>query len=155
MPARRVAVGSNHCAAELLPQGPRRFVPSQSELSLELRRRECEFAWECAESRMAHRRVTIGEFRNHLSSYVLRAERGETIAICRRNRVVALLQPLKHPGRKSSGLLGSLKGTARIVADYRTRENQRPLVPAERSGRELWGDGSTRTVRKLRDEWSR
>ena len=35
-----VAVGSDHCATELLQHDPRRFIPSQTELSLELQRGE-------------------------------------------------------------------------------------------------------------------
>jgi antitoxin (DNA-binding transcriptional repressor) of toxin-antitoxin stability system len=69
----------------------------------------------CVGMDMAHRKVKIRGFRNHFSSYVLRAERGETIAICRRNREVALHQPPKQSGHESGRLLGSLEGTARIV----------------------------------------
>jgi prevent-host-death family protein len=32
---------------------------------------------------------------------------------------------------------------------------QEPLVPMEGSGRGLWGEDSRRTLRDLRDEWSR
>jgi len=32
---------------------------------------------------------------------------------------------------------------------------QQPLTPVAGSGRGLWGQNSTRTLRKLRDEWSR
>ena len=35
------------------------------------------------------------------------------------------------------------------------RRGQQPLVPVAGSGRGLWGRDSTRTLRRLRDEWSR
>ncbi len=63
------------------------------------------------------RRVKIGEFRNRVSSYVRQAERGETIAILRRNREVALLQPSKRHRVADKKLLGCLKGTARALVD--------------------------------------
>ena len=63
------------------------------------------------------RRVKIGEFRNQVSSYVRQAERGETIAILRRNREVALLQPSKRHRVAAEKLLGCLKGTARVLVD--------------------------------------
>jgi hypothetical protein len=41
------------------------------------------------------------------------------------------------------------------IGSYGIATRQRPLLPAAGSGRGLWGKGSTRTLRKLRDEWSR
>jgi prevent-host-death family protein len=68
-------------------------------------------------SGMVQRRVQIGEFRNRVSSYISRAERGETIAILRRNREVALLQPASRDRGANEKLVGCLKGTARVVGD--------------------------------------
>ena len=61
--------------------------------------------------------VKIAELRNHVSRYVRRAERGETVVIVNRSRPVAALgpyAPARRPGRR---LLGLLKGTAKIQGD--------------------------------------
>ncbi len=60
--------------------------------------------------------MKIGEFRDRVSHYISRAERGETIAILRRNREVALLQPPEHRA-VAKRLLGCLEGTARALGD--------------------------------------
>jgi prevent-host-death family protein len=61
------------------------------------------------------------------------AEQGRSTIITRYGRPVAALVPIAAYG----------------IAP------QQPLLPAEGSGRGLWGKDSSRTVRKLRDEWSR
>jgi hypothetical protein len=38
---------------------------------------------------------------------------------------------------------------------YDAAIRQEPLTPLAGSGRGLWGKSSLRTIRKLRDEWSR
>jgi prevent-host-death family protein len=62
------------------------------------------------------RKVKIGEFRNRVSSYIRRVERGETISIMRRNREVALLLPPERRGAPER-LLGCLEGTARALGN--------------------------------------
>jgi hypothetical protein len=41
------------------------------------------------------------------------------------------------------------------IEAYGSAVRQQPLVPIEASGRGLWGKPSSRTLRRLRDEWSR
>jgi prevent-host-death family protein len=56
-------------------------------------------------------KVRIGEFRDHVSEYLRRAEHGETIVILNRDREVAVLQR-PAPRRVPRRLLGCMKGTA-------------------------------------------
>ena len=74
------------------------------------------------------------EARNQLPALLEAAEQGRPTIITRHGRPVAALVPIEAYG----------SGVA-----------QQPLLPVEGSGRGLWGKDSTRTVRKLRDEWSR
>lgn len=83
----------------------------------------------CTESRKG-----AEEARNELPALLDAAENGRSTIITRRGRPVAVLAP---------------------IGEYRTAAQQRPLLPAEGSGRGLWGADSRRTVRRLRDEWSR
>ena len=62
-------------------------------------------------------RVKIGEFRDRASELIRRAARGETVVILNRDREVAKIVPVKPAGRTDRGLLGSLRGTARIRGD--------------------------------------
>jgi prevent-host-death family protein len=61
--------------------------------------------------------VAIGELRDHVSQYVRRAEKGETIIIVNRRREVAILQPWPGRSRSPKRLLGALKGTARTTGN--------------------------------------
>jgi len=79
-------------------------------------------------------RKGAAEARNELPALLDAAENGRSTIITRRGRPVAVLAPLDAQG---------------------TAAQQRPLLPAEGSGRGLWGADSRRTVRRLRDEWSR
>jgi len=74
------------------------------------------------------------EARNQLPDLLAAAERGQTTMITRHGRPVALLVP---------------------VEAYGTALRQQPLTPLAGSGRGLWGKNSTRTLRKLREEWNR
>lgn len=69
-------------------------------------------------------KVAIGELRDHVSHYVRRAERGETIVIVNRSREVAVLQPWRGRGPRPTHLLGCLKGTASIRGDIVS-----PIIP--------------------------
>ena len=80
------------------------------------------------------RRKGAEEARNRLPDLLDAAERGQSTVITRRGRPVAALVP---------------------VAPQGTPAGQAPLSPAEGSGRGLWGRNSARTIRRLRDEWSR
>jgi prevent-host-death family protein len=74
------------------------------------------------------------EARNQLSALLEAAERGESTIITRHGRPVAALVPIATCG---------------------AAVRQEPLTPVVGSGRGLWGKDSTRTIQKLRDEWSR
>jgi prevent-host-death family protein len=74
------------------------------------------------------------EARNRLPELLAAAEKGQSTIITRHGRPVAALVPI------DAGDLGV---------------QQQPLTPLEGSGRGLWGEDSTRTLRELREEWSR
>jgi prevent-host-death family protein len=62
------------------------------------------------------------------------AEEGRSTIITKHGRAVAALMPVK---------------------EYIAASRQQPLVPLEGAGRGMWGEDSARTMRNLRDEWSR
>ena len=74
------------------------------------------------------------EARNQLPDLLEAAEKGRSTIITKHGRPVAALVPL---------------------ADYVANGRQQLLLPLEGSGRGIWGRDSTRTIRGLRDEWSR
>lgn len=83
-------------------------------------------------SRVPHKGAE--EARNRLPELLAAAEKGRSTIISRHGRPVAVLVPLD---------------------EYAASGTQQPLVPLKGSGRGLWGADSTRTVRGLKDEWSR
>jgi prevent-host-death family protein len=72
--------------------------------------------------------------RNQLPDLLEAAENGHSTIITKHGRPVAAIVPLDA---------------------YDAANRQEPLVPMEGSGRGLWGEDSRRTLRDLRDEWSR
>lgn len=74
------------------------------------------------------------EARNQLPALLAEAAKGRATLITRHGRSVAAIVP-------AAGLASSAR--------------QKPLVSLAGSGRGLWGKASTRTVRRLRDEWGR
>ena len=74
------------------------------------------------------------EARKRLPQLLEAAEKGQSTLITRHGHPVAAVVP---------------------VAAYNAAQSQRPLIDAAGSGRGLWGKNSTRTIRRLRDEWSR
>jgi prevent-host-death family protein len=74
------------------------------------------------------------EARNQLPDLLEAAEKGRSTIITRHGRPVAALVPIEA---------------------YGAAIRQQPLMPVAGSGRGLWGKNSTRTLRQLRDEWSR
>jgi prevent-host-death family protein len=80
------------------------------------------------------RRKGAEEARNQLPDLLEAAEKGQSTIITRHGRPVAALMP---------------------IGAYVVALRQQPLMPLEGSGRGLWGRNSARTLRKLRDEWSR
>ena len=82
----------------------------------------------------APRRKGAEEARNQLPKLLEAAEKGQSTIITRHGRPVAALMPAEA---------------------YGSTLRQQPLVPLEGSGRGLWGKSSSRTLRRLRDEWGR
>jgi prevent-host-death family protein len=74
------------------------------------------------------------EARNQLPELLDAAEKGRSTIITRHGRPVAALVPIEALG---------------------AAVRQQPLTPLRGSGRGLWGKDSTRTIRRLRDEWER
>lgn len=74
------------------------------------------------------------EARNQLPDLLEAAERGRSTIITRHGRPVAALVPIEA---------------------YGTAIRQQPLMTLAGSGRGLWGKNSGRTLRKLREEWTR
>ena len=74
------------------------------------------------------------EARNQLPDLLEAAEKGRSTIITRHGRPVAALVPIEA---------------------YSAAIRQQPLISVAGSGRGLWGKNSTRTLRKLRDEWNR
>jgi prevent-host-death family protein len=74
------------------------------------------------------------EARNQLPDLLEAAEKGEATIITRHGRPVAALVPIEA---------------------YGAAARQPSLVPVEGSGKGLWGKDSVRTIRRMRDEWSR
>lgn len=83
---------------------------------------------------MPMRRKGAEEARNQLPDLLAAAEKGQSTVITRHGRAVAALVP---------------------IAAYGAAARQQPLMPMQGSGRGLWGKSSARTIRRLRDEWSR
>ena len=80
------------------------------------------------------RRRGAEEARNQLPELLEAAEKGQSTIITRHGRPVAALMPIEVYGRAV---------------------RQQSMLPLEGSGCGLWGKDSTRTLRGLRDEWSR
>ena len=74
------------------------------------------------------------EARNQLPDLLAAAEKGRSTIITRCGRPIAALVPIEA---------------------YDAAFRQQPLMHVAGSGRGLWGKNSIRTLRKLRDEWSR
>jgi prevent-host-death family protein len=82
----------------------------------------------------AAQRKGAEEARSQLPALLDAAEKGQSTIITRHGRPVAVLMPVDATG---------------------TIRRQQSLLPLAGSGRGLWGKNSTRTLRRLRDEWSR
>jgi len=74
------------------------------------------------------------EARNQLPELLTAAENGRSTVITKHGRPVAAIVPM---------------------ADFTGGARQQPLLPVKGSGRGLWGEDSSRTLRDLRDEWNR
>lgn len=72
--------------------------------------------------------------RNQLPDLLVAAENDRSTVITKHGRPVAALVPME---------------------DFTGGRHQQPLLSVKGSGRGLWSRDSTRTLRGLRDEWSR
>lgn len=62
-------------------------------------------------------KLNIHEAKTHLSRYLGRLVRGESILLCKRNVPVAEIRPIP-PGRKTKRPVGLAKGKVKIPADF-------------------------------------
>ena len=60
--------------------------------------------------------VNIGEFKDHLSQFLVQVERGEEVAICKRNVPVARIVPVR-PKRVNRTVLGCDVGSVAVLGD--------------------------------------
>jgi prevent-host-death family protein len=80
------------------------------------------------------RRKGAEEARSQLPELLDAAENGRSTIITRHGRPIAALVPIKS---------------------YNAAAPQQSLLPFAGTGRGLWGRNSTKTLRKIRDEWDR
>lgn len=80
------------------------------------------------------RRKGAEEARNQLPELLKAAEQGHSTIITKHGRPVAALVPIEA---------------------YSSSRRQQSLLALKGTGRGLWGKDSVRTLRELRDEWSR
>jgi prevent-host-death family protein len=78
-------------------------------------------------------RKGVEEARNQLAALLAEAEKGRSTVITRHGRSVAAIVPIARAGGSRQKSLTRLAG----------------------SGKGLWGSDSLRTLRRLRNEWSR
>ena len=62
-------------------------------------------------------RLNIHEAKTHLSRYLVRLEKGETILLCRSNVPIAEIRPLP-PARKKKRPIGLAKGTFTVPKEF-------------------------------------
>lgn len=62
-------------------------------------------------------KINIHEAKTHLSRYLARLAKGETIVLCKRNIPIAEIRPIP-PGRKSKRPLGLAKDTFQVPPEF-------------------------------------
>ncbi len=62
-------------------------------------------------------KLNIGEAKTHLSKYLARLQKGETILLCKRNKPIAEIRPLPA-ARKRKRPLGLAKGTVEVPQSF-------------------------------------
>jgi antitoxin (DNA-binding transcriptional repressor) of toxin-antitoxin stability system len=62
-------------------------------------------------------RLNIHEAKTHLSRYLGKLARGETILLCKRNIPIAEVRPLR-PHRKAKRTIGLAKGKVKVPSDF-------------------------------------
>ena len=76
----------------------------------------------------------VEDARSQLPALLAEAERGRSTIITRHGRSIAAIVPVERA---------------------RSAPRQKSLLALAGSGKGLWGRNSTKTLRKLRDEWER
>jgi len=62
-------------------------------------------------------KANVGMVKEHFSAYVTKAERGESTIVCRRNRPVAEIVPVKRGPESNRTRLGSARGSVVVKCD--------------------------------------
>ena len=62
-------------------------------------------------------RLNIHEAKTHLSKYLAKLEKGETIVLCRRNQPIAEIRPIL-PKRKKTRPIGLYEGKIKIPPEF-------------------------------------
>jgi antitoxin (DNA-binding transcriptional repressor) of toxin-antitoxin stability system len=62
-------------------------------------------------------RLNIHEAKTHLSKYLAKLEKGETIVLCRRNQPIAEIRPIS-PKRKNPRPIGLYEGKIKIPPEF-------------------------------------
>ena len=62
-------------------------------------------------------KANVGVVKEHFSAYVAKAEKGNSTLICRRNRPVAEIVPLKSVACPNRTRLGSARGSVTVSCD--------------------------------------
>ena len=63
-------------------------------------------------------KLNIHEAKTHLSKYLVKLEKGETIVLCRRNTPIAEIRGLPKPALRGRRPLGLAKGTVTIHESF-------------------------------------
>ncbi len=63
-------------------------------------------------------KLNIHEAKTHLSKYLAKLEKGETILLCRRNIPIAEIRALPKPAVRPRRPLGLAKGTVKIQKSF-------------------------------------
>jgi antitoxin (DNA-binding transcriptional repressor) of toxin-antitoxin stability system len=71
-------------------------------------------------------KANIGQFRERVSAYMTKVEKGEKVVVCRRNQPVAELVPVGKSAGKNQTRLGSAKGSVAVKCDLTA-----PAIPAK------------------------
>ncbi|WP_419655324.1 prevent-host-death protein [Desulfosarcina variabilis str. Montpellier] len=70
--------------------------------------------------------ANIGELKNNLSKFISFVEKGEMVAICKRNIPIAMIIPHHSKSKSNQTKLGCGMGTVQIKADLTD-----PLIPED------------------------
>ncbi len=62
-------------------------------------------------------KANVGVVKEHFSAYVTKAERGGSTLVCRRNRPIAEIVPVKSGPSANRTRLGSARGTVTVSCD--------------------------------------